>query len=116
MIKEYSFDTDAEGWKFISETWTHDGGTAGGQSYVGGLDGDGDYYIESVIEKKTDTVDGKTKKYGADLRVENRNLNFETDAITKIEVRVKNTTGKSHSLKMYWITENYKIDESRTLS
>lgn len=116
LIKEYSFDTDAEGWKFISETWTHDGGTAGGQSYVGGLDGDGDYYIESVIEKKTDTVDGKTKKYGADLRVENRNLNFETDAITKIEVRVKNTTGKSHSLKMYWITENYKIDESRTLS
>lgn len=29
LIKEYSFDTDAEGWKFISETWTHDGGTAG---------------------------------------------------------------------------------------
>jgi len=116
LLKEYSFDTDAEGWKFISETWTYDGGTAGGQSYVGGLDGDGAYYIESVIEHKTDTVDGKTKNYGIDLRVANTNLNFETDAITKIEVRVKNTTGKSQSLRMYWITENYSISEARTMS
>ena len=124
VIKEVSFDNDAEGWKFIAETWTHDGGTAGGQSYVGGLDGDGAYYIESVIEHKTDTItnaDGSTSKknYGIDLRVANTNLkglNLNTEDITKIEVRVKNTVGKSQSLKMYWITENYPISEARTMS
>ena len=124
VIKEVSFDNDAEGWKFIAETWTYDGGIAGGESFVGGLDGNGAYYIESVIEYKTDTItnaDGSTSKknYGVDIRVTNTNLkglNLNTEDITKIEVRVKNTVGKSQSLKMYWITENYPITESRTLS
>ena len=100
VIKEVSFDNDAEGWAYMSKK-----NSAGEEGMSGGVEtfeDRGVYRIESTLAGVTD------------IRMRNNALDFETSDITKIQVVVKACGTDDYSLKMYYDCNGHGIIESYT--
>ena len=79
LLKEFTFDTDAEGW-YAEDV---------GNGYSGGMDGNGLFTITSDA--------GKT-----DPRIANKSLSFKTQYVTKIEIKVKKSCTDAQSFQLFY--------------
>ena len=80
ILKEFTFDTDAEGW-YVEDV---------GKGYSGGIDGNGLFTITSDADCR-------------DPRITNKSLSLKTQYVTKIEVKVKKSCTDAQNFQIFYM-------------